>query len=1035
MTARLRLAVLVTFVCHAALVVTGRYRQSYDAYTHMFFADHYARHWGTLWEPRWYTGFSVVSYPPLVHQVMALLAHFIGVDAAFGAILLATLVSLTLAVYAFARVFVDTDAAGYAALAAAAMPSLYLTAYTFGQLPTLVGANFALLAFAALARFLRDGDRLSGVLSVSLVAVVLAAHHATLLLLPAGILAVALQLWISRQAATRVLLLRLAVIGAVSGIAGLLVIWPFWVWGLGQTMQTPIDHLSRHNFLTDRAALLMFFLPMYGLFALLIPYFFYHLLKDHSLRAMRQSRESLAAPALAFIGLFVFGLGGTTPLPKLLFGARWEWLTYDRFVLWASLFLLVAIGRFTVQARRWYADRALPILRVALDQPQQDPSRETVLLAVAKAFRPLRRGVRFSALALLALPPFVTALAPNVLPTQPPPVDMRPVAAFLNAGDHSQWRYLTFGFGDQYASLSLLTNATTIDGSYHTARTLPELRQSGIGQIDSALWSAKGLVALDPILQQSASHGVRWGFVNRIEYNSVLLRHGWRPISTLTNGVEVWEDPSAVLPVDLAAPPDDPLQAFSWHVLPLAALAATAVLAAGYRARVLTRRALLHLHTLAVGLLPVGLCLWGYQQLAAANYPRIYFTYTDGLLFVSDVLIAVAVAAWSLARLVDREQVQQKRSAPAVTWLTRSLLALCVWASISLLWAPDPHISMYVTAHLWLLFGFYYSLKDHPVSWRVFAAGAAVALLLEVAVGGAEFVLQSTAFLSALHMKWPGSLDPSILGASVVQLADGMRWLRAYGTLPHPNILGGFAFLFLAGAALWFTTGRRLRWLAALILTGGIVLLCLTFSRSAALGCLAAACILAYHHRRFARGRLPGLLAVAALGVLVVAAPLGQLMLTRVAKLDVPTENQSIQVRNWMTEQALLMIRAHPVTGVGIGNYTVALAEQAPGTYAIEPEHNVLLLIIAELGLPGALILCVALVALAAGILRSASTSVAVVASALLIGLLVMAVFDHYLWSLAPGRDALWLALGLWGGWMSASHYNTSHQPTVSSSR
>ena len=47
--------------------------------------------------------------------------------------------------------------------------------------------------------------------------------------------------------------------------------------------------------------------------------------------------------------------------------------------------------------------------------------------------------------------------------------------------------------GDQFAYLNLLTKATTIDGSYHTARTLPELRESGVGQVDTSYWALNGI--------------------------------------------------------------------------------------------------------------------------------------------------------------------------------------------------------------------------------------------------------------------------------------------------------------------------------------------------------------------------------------------------------------------------------------------------------------------------------------------------------------------------------------------------------------
>jgi hypothetical protein len=48
-------------------------------------------------------------------------------------------------------------------------------------------------------------------------------------------------------------------------------------------------------------------------------------------------------------------------------------------------------------------------------------------------------------------------------------------------------------------------------------------------------------------------------------------------------------------------------------------------------------------------------------------------------------------------------------------------------------------------------------------------------------------------------------------------------------------------------------------------------------------------------------------------------------------------------------------------------------------------------------------------------IVRSKSPQ-AILAGATLAGLGVIALFDHYLWTLAPGRIMLGLALGLWAG-------------------
>src|SRR6185503_20623213 len=114
------------------------------------------------------------SYPPLVHQLIGALSHLTGIETAFAVILWITVTLLPLAVYAFGHIFVGRTASGYAALGAAFLPSVYLTAHIFGQLPTLAATVTALFSMAALNQFLQDGNRLNGVLTVSLLATVMA---------------------------------------------------------------------------------------------------------------------------------------------------------------------------------------------------------------------------------------------------------------------------------------------------------------------------------------------------------------------------------------------------------------------------------------------------------------------------------------------------------------------------------------------------------------------------------------------------------------------------------------------------------------------------------------------------------------------------------------------------------------------------------------------------------------------------------------------------------------------------------------------
>ena len=78
----LLLALAIALVYHGSMAFFT-FKRTYDAYVHIFFADHYARSWFDPWDYRWYTGFPLTSYPPGSQQSIALLSPFIGLQNGF----------------------------------------------------------------------------------------------------------------------------------------------------------------------------------------------------------------------------------------------------------------------------------------------------------------------------------------------------------------------------------------------------------------------------------------------------------------------------------------------------------------------------------------------------------------------------------------------------------------------------------------------------------------------------------------------------------------------------------------------------------------------------------------------------------------------------------------------------------------------------------------------------------------------------------------------------------------------------------------
>jgi hypothetical protein len=493
---RAAIATWLALCFHGPLVLAGFYRYSYDAGTHEFLADHYLRSPFGLWEPRWFGGFDVSSYPPLVHHLIALVGSLVGVEAGFALVLLAVLVAFPYAVWRFAWVFVPERVAGTAALVAVFLPAVALTGHTFGQLPTLAALVIVLLAAVGWCAYLRGGRARDLALVAVLAALAFTAHHATaLLLLPAVLLACSVA-----RAREPFVIRRVALAGATCAIAGAGAVLPLWLWAQRVSEQVSIPHLSRASFFESSEALALFFWGMYGVLPVLALFG----------ALSRRDRRPLILVALA-LAYGVIGLGGTTPLPRLVFGTRWEWLTYDRFALWSAVLLL-------------------PLAALAVDRLLA--SRRTAARATA-------------ALAFLALATFAAVDSATLLGSLPRQYDLRPIASFLNTGDRGAWRYQTFGFGDAATRLGYLTTAATIDGAYFTARALPELAESGIGMVDYALWWDGSGAALRRVLAAADLRSIRWAFVVESRYTPFLAEAGFHPSATLDGGIEVWENADA----------------------------------------------------------------------------------------------------------------------------------------------------------------------------------------------------------------------------------------------------------------------------------------------------------------------------------------------------------------------------------------------------------------------------------------------------------------------------------------------------------
>ena len=517
----LSLIFLVAFVIHAPLLLMKLPLKSYDTNFHIFFASHYSQHWFDPWNPKWYAGFSQTTYPPLPQQWVALVSKIIGLDMAYMLVQFAAVLLLALGVYRFSKLWVSARAAGFAALASVLLGSEAFLVYAAGQLSTTFAAPLYLNALPYLYEWIRWRDWRSLLKGAALAVAAAAAHHATLLFgsFLFAIPVLALAIMDVRESRVGSFVFRTVFLAVLVGAMIAVVLLPFWIALIQYPVtQVPIPHPSRSNYILSPQWGVNYFLIPYGALILVLPFIF--------LRG--SSNPRLRPLLLGFWVAFLLGLGGTTPVARLLLGRAFEVLTMERFTYWATLLASPFVGLLAEELIDRFQWRAAAGLTVAAG----------LTCAAAVAYASYR-------------------------PADAEDFKVDSVAAWLNRDGHDRYRYVTLGFGNKVARLAVLTNASSVDGEWNSGRMLPELTEHGAGPLTSSKYFGKaGLDALSAILQHADRYGLKWVIMKDPYYEPLLVFSGWRRVDDLENRtISIWTRDS----VPPATPINSPQRPTAWE--------------------------------------------------------------------------------------------------------------------------------------------------------------------------------------------------------------------------------------------------------------------------------------------------------------------------------------------------------------------------------------------------------------------------------------------------------------------------------------
>jgi len=348
-------------------------------------------------------------------------------------------------------------------------------------------------------------------------------------------------------------------------------------------------------------------------------------------------------------------------------------------------------------------------------------------------------------------------------------------------------------------------------------------------------------------------------------------------------------------------------------------------------------------------------------------------------------------------------------------------IVFLAWAVTSVLWAPDRVLAAYSLFGLLLSVGGFLLVRSvvRKGDGTTMMDALILSALIQSVIGISQFLLQDSGSVPMIGL---GSHEAWQAGTSVLKTVSG-RFLRAYGTFPHPNIYGWFlsvSLFVLVYRAMSASSDlrRRLLVMALPVISFGLLV---SFSRSAWAGLVLGLVFLSVSVFRSVKSgaakRIASVLAATILlSATVFAVLLRDAAFSRFDAGAVSAEG-SVTDRIATYRDSLAIFREHPVTGVGIGNSTawILRSDSDRPVWSVQPAHDVPLLVLSELGVPGLVLF------LAFPVVIAASTR-SIRHAHLAIGLLLVSLpsflLDHFLWD---SRSGLLLASMILGAVSSAT--------------
>jgi len=353
------------------------------------------------------------------------------------------------------------------------------------------------------------------------------------------------------------------------------------------------------------------------------------------------------------------------------------------------------------------------------------------------------------------------------------------------------------------------------------------------------------------------------------------------------------------------------------------------------------------------------------------------------------------------------------------------LVMFLLWTGLSVIWAGDKWLAFSSFITFLLAVGFFFLARSmlvqniKKVVFVLLCAG-----VIQSGIGIGQFLYQKSIDSSILGMNSHTAYEA---GSSVLKIDSG-RFLRAYGTFSHPNILGGFlGVILLLGMAyyvLYVRYERSWKILADIVflLVGSVIILLgliLSFSRSAWLGAvigILALGVMVFFRKEWG-GQVKFLKILFAFGLasVIFGSLLHEQISPRFDTATIEREGSVTERVQSLRDASTIIGEGNILLGTGISNFTAEMIRLQPGrsVWTIQPAHNVFVLIFAELGMVGFVLFVIFLGSILFRMKSSFQKKESIIFCVALFVLVPSLFFDHFLWSSHFGLFFFFLLLGL----------------------